>query len=75
MYTPPEQRGHGYAAAAVAAISRRLLDEGHRVCLFADVANPTSCGLYERLGYRPVVERGNRVVEPGMVSAGSTLGG
>lgn len=64
VYTPPEQRGHGYAAAAVAAISRRLLDEGHRVCLFADVANPISCNLYERLGYRPVVERENLLLEP-----------
>ena len=63
VYTPSEHRGHGYAAAAVAAVSRRLLDEGHRVCLFADVANPTSCGVYERLGYRPLVDMANLVLE------------
>jgi RimJ/RimL family protein N-acetyltransferase len=63
VYTPPEHRGHGYAAAAVALVSRRLLDEGHRVCLFADAANLTSCGVYERLGYRPVVDMANLVLE------------
>jgi GNAT superfamily N-acetyltransferase len=54
VYTPKEHRGRGYAAAAVAAISRRLLDEGARVCLFADEQNTTSTGVYVRLGYRPV---------------------
>jgi predicted GNAT family acetyltransferase len=54
VYTPPEHRGHGYAAAATAAVSARVLDEGARPCLFTDLANPTSNGVYERIGYRPV---------------------
>lgn len=54
VYTPPEQRGHGWASAAVAECSRRLLDDGARVCLFTDLANPTSNALYARLGFRPV---------------------
>jgi predicted GNAT family acetyltransferase len=33
------------------------------VCLFTDAANATSNGVYERLGYRPVVEMANLVIE------------
>jgi predicted GNAT family acetyltransferase len=51
--TPPEHRRHGYAAALTAAVARRLLDRG-RVVLFADLANPTSTGVYLRIGFRPV---------------------
>ncbi|MET3963248.1 GNAT superfamily N-acetyltransferase [Marmoricola sp. OAE513] len=58
VFTPKEHRGHGYAAAGVAAISRRLLDEGARVCLFADAQNTTSTGVYVRLGFRPIAETG-----------------
>jgi predicted GNAT family acetyltransferase len=54
VYTPPEHRRHGYAGAATAAVSARLLAEGVRPCLFTDLANPTSNGVYERIGYRPV---------------------
>lgn len=56
VYTPPELRGRGYAAATVAEISRRLLDGGARVCLYTDLANPTSNALYERLGFTPVMD-------------------
>ena len=59
VYTPREQRGRGYAAAATALVTRRLLDSGARVCLFSDLANPTSTALYERLGYREVVQVAN----------------
>ena len=59
VYTPQEHRGRGYASAAVAEVSRRLLDEGARVCLFTDQANPTSNRIYEALGYRPVVDMAN----------------
>jgi predicted GNAT family acetyltransferase len=56
VYTPREHRGHGYAAAAVAAVARGLLGEGARVCLFTDAANPVSNRLYARLGFRPVAD-------------------
>ena len=46
----------------MAAVSRRLLDEGARVCLFTDQANPTSNALYARLGYQPVVDMVNLLV-------------
>jgi predicted GNAT family acetyltransferase len=55
VYTPPEHRGHGYASACVAALSQLLLDRGHAFCtLYADLSNPTSNKIYQRVGYRPV---------------------
>jgi GNAT superfamily N-acetyltransferase len=58
VYTPPEQRGHGYASAATAALSQRLLDTGaEEVLLYTDLANPVSNSIYQRIGYRPVEDR------------------
>jgi RimJ/RimL family protein N-acetyltransferase len=58
VYTPPELRGHGYAGAATAVVSQAALDAGLRdVVLYTDLANPTSNGLYQRLGYHPVEDR------------------
>ena len=55
VYTPPEQRGHGYASALVAGVSQRLLDEGRKFCfLFTDLRNPTSNHIYQVIGYQPV---------------------
>ncbi|OLT21118.1 hypothetical protein BJF78_08665 [Pseudonocardia sp. CNS-139] len=55
VYTPPEHRGRGYAAAVTAAASRWALDAGAaHVVLFTDLANPLTNRLYPRLGYRPV---------------------
>jgi GNAT superfamily N-acetyltransferase len=54
VYTPPERRRRGYAAAVTAAASRWALAHGaHRVLLYTDLANPTTNRLYPRLGYRP----------------------
>lgn len=56
VYTPDAFRRRGYGSAVTAEISRRLLAEGVRVCLFTDQANPTSNHIYTALGYRPVVD-------------------
>jgi GNAT superfamily N-acetyltransferase len=57
VYTPPEQRGRGYASNCVAAVSRLLLDAGWQyVTLFTDLANPTSNSIYQKVGYRPVCD-------------------
>ncbi|MDG4800648.1 GNAT family N-acetyltransferase [Micromonospora sp. WMMD980] len=64
VYTPPQQRGRGWAGNAVAEVSRLLRAEGARVCLFTNQANPTSNRLYARLGFRPVVDMANLVVVP-----------
>ena len=62
VYTPPSQRGRGWASNAVADVSRRLQADGARVCLFTDQANPTSNKIYAALGYRPVVDMANLVI-------------
>jgi len=62
VFTPREHRGQGYAGATVAAASQSLLAEGARVCLFTDQANPVSNALYERLGFRRVVDMANVVI-------------
>ncbi len=57
VYTPPEYRGKGYASNCVAALSQQLLDKGWQACsLFADLANPISNGIYQKMGYRPLTE-------------------
>ena len=62
VYTPPAQRGYGWASNAVAEISRRIQAEGARVCLFTDQANPTSNKIYAALGYQPVADMANLVI-------------
>ena len=56
VYTPPERRNRGYAAACVAALSRQIRDSGYRCILYADLGNPTSNSIYRRIGYRAVAE-------------------
>jgi predicted GNAT family acetyltransferase len=52
VYTPDALRGQGYASHLVAAFSKKLLDEGAPRCiLFTDAGNPTSNGIYQRIGY------------------------
>ena len=63
VYTPKEHRGRGIASAAVAEVSKLLRDSGERACLFTDQANPTSNKIYEAIGYRPVVDMANLLVE------------
>jgi FR47-like protein len=62
VYTPPAERGRGWASNAVAEISRRIQAEGARVCLFTDQANPTSNKIYAALGYQPVADMANLVI-------------
>lgn len=62
VLTPKQHRGRGYAAAAVAGVSRHLLDQGARVCLFTDVDNPVSNRIYEAIGFRPLADTANYVV-------------
>jgi len=55
VYTPPEQRNHGYArrlTADVTADAMRRPDV--RSCmLFTDAANPVSNSIYRQIGYLP----------------------
>jgi GNAT superfamily N-acetyltransferase len=56
VYTPPEKRNHGYAAACVHALSKHLRGCGFRCILYTDLGNPTSNSIYRRIGYRAVAE-------------------
>ena len=57
VYTPPEQRGRGYATSLVAELTAERLAEGCAYCfLFTDLANPTSNAIYARIGYEPVAD-------------------
>lgn len=65
VWTPPAQRRRGYAAMVTAAVSRALLDDGaEQVMLFTDLANPTSNGVYARLGYVQVDEAVEYTFDP-----------
>ena len=57
VYTPPEERGHGFGAAVTAeAVRHARRNNARDVVLFADVANPVSNRIYRRLGFVPVGE-------------------
>jgi RimJ/RimL family protein N-acetyltransferase len=57
VYTPPPLRGRGYATAMVTELARELFAMGKKaIYLTTDVANPTSNGIYQRIGFRPVVD-------------------
>ena len=57
VYTPPQQRGHGYASACVAALSQHCLNADRQFCmLFTDLSNPTSNSIYQKMGYQPVCD-------------------
>jgi predicted GNAT family acetyltransferase len=57
VYTPPEQRGRGYATSCVAELTRRSLAAGADFCcLYTDLANPVSNAIYARIGYRRVCD-------------------
>ena len=57
VYTPAQHRGHGYAAAVTAGISTWARSAGaDEVLLYTDLANPTSNGVYQRIGFTPVLD-------------------
>jgi predicted GNAT family acetyltransferase len=64
VYTPAAERGRGWAGAAVAEVSRRVLAAGDRPVLYTDQANPVSNRVYERLGYTAVVDQANLEIVP-----------
>lgn len=58
VYTPPERRRRGYAAACTAAMSQLAFENGADRCvLYTQLSNPTSNAIYRRLGYEPVTDQ------------------
>lgn len=63
VYTPPEYRSRGYATASVARLTQQLLGEGRAFCcLYTDLANTTSNSIYQKIGYRPVCDVSNYIL-------------
>jgi GNAT superfamily N-acetyltransferase len=57
VFTPQKLRGHGYGSAVTAAASELARRGGaDDVVLFADLANPTSNAIYQRLGFEAVAD-------------------
>lgn len=57
VYTPPENRGKGFAGACVAALSQSLLPDGRKFCfLYTDLANVISNHVYQKIGYEAVTD-------------------
>ncbi|HET6731893.1 GNAT family N-acetyltransferase [Mycobacterium sp.] len=55
VFTPSTHRGHGYGSAVTAAAAALALRRGVTdVVLFADLANPTSNAIYQRIGFEAV---------------------
>lgn len=56
VYTPTDQRGHGYASCLVEAICKTKLAAGStRMWLFTDPRNKTSNAIYRRIGFEPTL--------------------
>ncbi len=55
IYTPAEYRRHGYGTAMTAHLAQ-LFHPHTEVVLRADLANPHSHHVYQRLGFTPVVD-------------------
>jgi predicted GNAT family acetyltransferase len=57
VYTPPEERGHGYASGLTAAASQWNLDQGRLFCfLYTNLANATANHIYQAIGYQRVTD-------------------
>lgn len=57
VYTPVQNRGKGYATSCVYKLCKRILDEGKSFCcLYADLDNQTSNGIYRRIGFNPILD-------------------
>jgi len=57
VYTLKEHRQKGYATALVSELSQNILNFGKKFCiLYTDLSNPTSNSIYQKIGYKPVVD-------------------
>lgn len=56
VYTPAIHRGRGYGTAVTATAVEALLPRCDSIMLYTDAANPTSNGIYSRLGFDIVGE-------------------
>lgn len=65
VWTSPEHRRQGYAAAVTAACAASALADGaEQVVLFTDLDNPTSNALYQQIGFRAISDRRTVRLDP-----------
>ncbi len=64
VYTPPDQRGHGYATRGLAELCLRLFERSRVVCLFVNDFNEPALALYRRLGFRVVASWASAFYDP-----------
>ena len=72
VYTPPEQRGHGYATRGLAELCTRLFERSRVVCLFVNDFNEPALALYRRLGFRVIANWASAFYDPPAVSASAS---
>lgn len=53
VYTPKEQRNHGYASVVVEYVTRHILEYKRMATLYTDLSNPISNSIYMKIGYVP----------------------
>jgi hypothetical protein len=57
VFTPRDRRGHGYGSAVTAGATGPTRRSGTAdVVLFADLANPVSNAIYQRIGFEAVAD-------------------
>jgi predicted GNAT family acetyltransferase len=57
VFTPTGRRGNGYGSAVTAAAAQLAHRSGTAgVVLFADLANPVSNAIYQRIGFEAVAD-------------------
>jgi len=57
VYTPPAERGRGYAGSATAAVAEHAFARGRdTACLTTDLRNPRSNRCYIKIGFEPVCD-------------------
>jgi predicted GNAT family acetyltransferase len=57
VYTPPAERGRGYAGSATAAVAEHAFARGRTTaCLYTDLRNPLSNRCYIKIGFEPVCD-------------------
>lgn len=55
VYTPPNLRGKGYGSQVVALLTDKIIRDGKKFTnLFADLTNPTSNSIYQKIGYTKI---------------------
>ncbi|KAI8907327.1 hypothetical protein EDD86DRAFT_209334 [Gorgonomyces haynaldii] len=54
VYTPPQERGNGYASHTVSLLCKAKLEKFKHIMLFADEMNPVSNKIYQNIGFKKV---------------------